>query len=97
MRRMYRLASTPDELEETRPRVERDITLGHIGGQHQHADQQKPEPDVQEHQPRKDERSQDDILKSFTEAAGQAESVEKLELIFNGVWPDDKNRARKMR
>lgn len=84
---------TPDELEETRPRVERDITPATSAASINTLINKKPEPDVQEHQPRKDERSQDDILKSFTEAAGQAESVEKLELIFNGgMWPDGKKR-----
>lgn len=84
---------TPDELEETRPRVERDITPATSASSINTLINKKPEQDVQEHQPRKDERSQDDILKSFTEAAGQAESVEKLELIFNGgVWPDGKKR-----
>lgn len=85
--------NTPDELEEIRPRVERDITPATSAASINTLINKKPEPDVQEHQPRKDERSQDDILKSFTEAAGQAESVEKLELIFNGgVWPDGKKR-----
>lgn len=84
---------TPDELEEARPRVERDITPATSAASINTLINKKPEPDVQEHQPRKDERSQDDILKSFTDAASQAESVEKLELIFNGgVWPDGKKR-----
>ncbi|EAP8942222.1 phage recombination protein Bet [Salmonella enterica subsp. enterica] len=50
----------------------------------------KPE---QKEPARNEGRAPDEILKSFTDAASNAESVEKLDLIFNGgTWPDSKKR-----
>ncbi|AYC20095.1 hypothetical protein DZA65_03220 [Dickeya dianthicola] len=87
---------TPDELEESRPRVERDITppSSNAAGMNALINGKIPGPDHEEKaHTKKEERSQDDILTSFTEAASNAESVEKLDLIFNGgVWRDGKKR-----
>ncbi|EMY3087622.1 RecT family recombinase [Raoultella ornithinolytica] len=82
---------TPDELQETAPRVERDITpqASTAAGMNSLINA-KPEKQQEE---KHHTRSQDEILASFTEAAGSAESVEKLDLIFNGgTWPDGKKR-----
>lgn len=82
---------TPDELQEAAPRVERDITpqASTAAGMNSLINA-KPEKQQEEKHPT---RSQDEILASFTEAAGSAESVEKLDLIFNGgTWPDGKKR-----
>ena len=88
---------TPDELEESRPRVERDITppSSNAAGMNalingKSSDQVQQE---EKHATHREERSQDDVLAAFTDAASKAESVEKLDLIFNGgVWPDSKKR-----
>ena len=82
---------TPDELQEAAPRVERDITpqASTAAGMNSLINA-KPEKQQEEKHPT---RSQDEILARFTEAAGSAESVEKLDLIFNGgTWPDGKKR-----
>ncbi|HCF8348549.1 RecT family recombinase [Klebsiella pneumoniae] len=81
---------TPDELQEAQPRVERDITPtpATASGMNKLINT-KPEHNQEERQT----RSQDEILASFTDAAGKAETVEKLDLIFNGgTWPDGKKR-----
>lgn len=81
---------TPDELQEAQPRVERDITPtpATASGMNKLINT-KPEHSQEERQT----RSQDEILASFTDAAGKAETVEKLDLIFNGgTWPDGKKR-----
>ncbi|HCD5037654.1 TPA: recombinase RecT [Klebsiella pneumoniae] len=81
---------TPDELQEAAPRVERDITPtpATASGMNKLINT-KPEHNQEERQT----RSQDEILASFTDAAGKAETVEKLDLIFNGgTWPDGKKR-----
>lgn len=81
---------TPDELQEAQPRVERDITPAPAtaAGMNKLINT-KPEHSQEERQT----RSQDEILASFTDAAGKAETVEKLDLIFNGgTWPDGKKR-----
>lgn len=82
---------TPDELQETTPRVERDITPPASTAQGMNSlINSKPE---QKEQVRNEGRGPDEILKSFTDAASNAESVEKLDLIFNGgTWPDGKKR-----
>ncbi|EBW2266093.1 recombinase RecT [Salmonella enterica subsp. enterica serovar Hillingdon] len=82
---------TPDELQETTPRVERDITPPAATAQGMNSlINSKPE---QKEQARNEGRGPDEILKSFTDAASNAESVEKLDLIFNGgTWPDGKKR-----
>ncbi|GJK71918.1 hypothetical protein TUM17564_39450 [Citrobacter freundii] len=82
---------TPDELQETTPRVERDITPPASTAQGMNSlINSKPE---QKEQARNEGRGPDEILKSFTDAASNAESVEKLDLIFNGgTWPDGKKR-----
>lgn len=82
---------TPDELQETAPRVERDITppAATASGMNSLINE-KPE---QKDQARNEGRGPDEILKSFTDAASNAENVEKLDLIFNGgTWPDGKKR-----
>ncbi|WP_275157596.1 RecT family recombinase [Citrobacter koseri] len=82
---------TPDELQETTPRVERDITppAATASGVNSLINS-KPE---QKDQPKNEGRDPDEMLKSFTEAASNAESIEKLDLIFNGgTWPDSKKR-----
>lgn len=82
---------TPDELQETAPRVERDITppARNAAGMNSLINA-KPDQQPEDKHPT---RSQDEILASFTDAAGKAESVEKLDLIFNGgTWPDGKKR-----
>lgn len=82
---------TPDELQETTPRVERDITPPAATAQGMNSlINSKPE---QKEPARNEGRAPDEILKSFTDAASNAESVEKLDLIFNGgTWPDSKKR-----
>ncbi|WP_225182134.1 RecT family recombinase [Pectobacterium aroidearum] len=84
---------TPDELEEM-PRVERDITppAGSTRADLNAAINAPidPEPTQQHTKP---ERTQDDILASFTEAASNAKSIEELNLVFNGgKHPDGKTR-----
>ncbi len=82
---------TPDELQESAPRVERDITpqAATASGMNSLINA-KPE---QKEQSRNEGRDPDEMLKSFTEAASNEESVEKLDLIFNGgTWPDGKKR-----
>lgn len=81
---------TPDELQETQPRVERDVTppANTAAGMNSLIN---AKPEKQEDKP--PARSQEEILASFTDAAGNAESVETLDLIFNGgTWPDGKKR-----
>ncbi|EPH1775893.1 RecT family recombinase [Citrobacter freundii] len=82
---------TPDELQETTPRVERDITPPAATAQGMNSlINSKTD---QKEQARNEGRGPDEILKSFTDAASNAESVEKLDLIFNGgTWPDSKKR-----
>ncbi|EAA8821684.1 recombinase RecT [Salmonella enterica subsp. enterica serovar Isangi] len=82
---------TPDELQEAAPRVERDITPQSTTASGMNSlINAKPE---QKEQSRNEGRDPDEMLKSFTEAASNAESVEKLDLIFNGgTWPDGKKR-----
>lgn len=82
---------TPDELQETAPRVERDITptASTAAGMNSLINAKPEQPQEEKHAT----RSQEEILTSFTDAAGNAESVEKLELIFKGgIWPDGKKR-----
>ncbi|WLP22603.1 RecT family recombinase [Raoultella ornithinolytica] len=81
---------TPDELQETTPRVERDITPVSTAAGMNSLINAKPE---KPHEEKHATRSQEEILTSFTDAASKAESVEKLDLIFNGgTWPDGKKR-----
>ncbi|EAS6666910.1 recombinase RecT [Salmonella enterica] len=82
---------TPDELQETTTRVERDITPPAATAHGMNSlINSKTE---QKEQARNEGRGPDEILKSFTDAASNAESVEKLDLIFNGgTWPDSKKR-----
>ncbi|EAO3106638.1 recombinase RecT [Salmonella enterica subsp. diarizonae] len=82
---------TPDELQESAPRVERDITPQAATALGMNSlINAKPE---QKEQSRNEGRDPDEMLKSFTEAASNEESVEKLDLIFNGgTWPDGKKR-----
>lgn len=82
---------TPDELQEATPRVERDITPPAATAHGVNSlINSKPE---QKDQARNEGRGPDEILKSFTDAASNAESVETLDLIFNGgTWPDSKKR-----
>lgn len=82
---------TPDELQEATPRVERDITPPAATAHGVNSlINSKPE---QKDQARNEGRVPDEILKSFTDAASNAESVETLDLIFNGgTWPDSKKR-----
>lgn len=85
---------TPDELQETAPRVERDITPtpATASGMNKLINS-KPDQHQEEKQKGGADRDPDEMLKAFTDAAGKAESVEKLDLIFNGgVWPDGKKR-----
>ncbi|MCU6683330.1 recombinase RecT [Leclercia sp. H6W5] len=85
---------TPDELQETAPRVERDITppTSTAAGMNQLINSQ-PDQHHEEKAKKADERAPDEVLKSFTEAASNAQNVETLDLIFNGgVWPDKKKR-----
>lgn len=85
---------TPDELQETAPRVERDITppASTAAGMNQLINSQ-PDQHHEEKPKKADERDPDEVLKSFTEAASNAQNVETLDLIFNGgVWPDKKKR-----
>ncbi|GKX40315.1 RecT family recombinase [Pectobacterium versatile] len=84
---------TPDELEETHPRTERDITPA-AGNTRADLNAAINAPvEHQEVQPTKPERSQDDMLASFTDAASKANDVETLNLIFNGgTWPDGKKK-----
>lgn len=82
---------TPDELQETAPRVERDITppASSAAGMNSLINAKPEKPHEEKHAT----RSQEEIITSFTDAAGNAESVEKLDLIFNGgTWPDGKKR-----
>ncbi|AYZ51591.1 RecT family recombinase [Klebsiella oxytoca] len=82
---------TPDELQETAPRVERDITppARNAAGMNSLINA-KPDQQPEDKHPT---RSQDEILASFTDAAGKAENADKLNLIFNGgTWPDGKKR-----
>lgn len=79
---------TPDELEEARPRVERDVTpaVSTAAGMNTLINA-KPEQQANQ------QRSQDEVLASFTDAASKAEDVAKLDLIFNGgTWSDGKKR-----
>lgn len=82
---------TPDELQDATPRVERDITPPAATAHGVNSlINSKPE---QKDQARNEGRGPDEILKSFTDAASNAESVETLDLIFNGgTWPDSKKR-----
>ncbi|MGS7939249.1 RecT family recombinase [Escherichia marmotae] len=85
---------TPDELQETAPRTERDITPAPAtaSGMNKLINS-KPEQHQEEKQKGSADRDPDEMLKAFTDAAGKAESVGKLDLIFNGgVWPDGKKR-----
>ncbi|GKW21866.1 hypothetical protein PEC302107_35950 [Pectobacterium araliae] len=84
---------TPDELEESRPCMERDITPP-AGNTRADLNAAINAPiDAEPPQQAKPERSQDDMLTSFTEAAGNANDVETLKLIFNGgTWPDGKKK-----
>ncbi|HGA3340208.1 TPA: RecT family recombinase [Enterobacter roggenkampii] len=85
---------TPDELQEAAPRVERDITPtpATASGMNKLINT-KPEQPAEEKPKSSDDRDPEEILCAFTAAAGKAESVEKLDLIFNGgVWPDGKKR-----
>ncbi|PQH12724.1 RecT family recombinase [Raoultella ornithinolytica] len=82
---------TPDELQETTPRVERDITppSSTAAGMNSLIN---AKPEIQQEE-KHATRSQEEILTRFTDAAGNAESVQKLDLIFNGgTWPDGKKR-----
>ncbi|WP_296262446.1 RecT family recombinase [uncultured Enterobacter sp.] len=85
---------TPDELQETAPRVERDITPtpATASGMNKLINQTR-EQQPEEKPKSSDDRDPDEMLIAFTDASGKAESVEKLDLIFNGgVWPDGKKR-----
>lgn len=81
---------TPDELEETKPRVERDVTppATSAAGVNSLINGKKPEKEIQT-----SDRPPEDVLTGFTSAASKADSVELLDLIFNGgTWPDGKKR-----
>lgn len=84
---------TPDELQETAPRVERDITPTTTAAGMNSLINSRPEKKAEEQTKKAEERDPDELLRSFTDAAGNADSIEKLDLIFNGgVWPDGKKR-----
>lgn len=73
---------TPDELEETKPRVERDITppATSAAGVNSLINGKKPEKEIKT--VNQDERSPDDLLAAFTEAANKAASVEELDKAY---------------
>lgn len=74
---------TPDELEETRPRVERDITPDtHNASGMNSLINAKPEPQKTERQQPKDDRGPAEILSAFSEAAMGAASVEELDKAY---------------
>nr|DAP97673.1 MAG TPA: RecT protein [Caudoviricetes sp.] len=73
---------TPDELEETKPRVERDVTppATSAAGVNSLINGKKPEKEIKT--VNQDERSPDDLLAAFTEAANKAASVEELDKAY---------------
>lgn len=73
---------TPDELEETKPRVERDVTppATSAAGVNSLINGKKPEKEIKA--VNQDERSPDDLLAAFTEAANKAASVEELDKAY---------------
>lgn len=74
---------TPDELEETRPRVERDITPEtHNASGMNSLINAKPEKQKTERQPPKDDRGPAEILSAFSEAAMGAASIEDLDKAY---------------
>lgn len=86
---------TPDELQETAPRIERDITPSSVTASTMNKliNGSVDKPNQSDERKKSDDRDPDEILKSFTDAASKAESIERLDLIFNGgTWPDGKKR-----
>lgn len=81
---------TPDEFDAPQPRVERDVTppATSAAGVNSLINGKKPEKEIQT-----SDRTPEDVLTGFTSAASKADSVELLDLIFNGgTWPDGKKR-----
>lgn len=81
---------TPDEFDTPQPRVERDVTppATSAAGVNSLINGKKPEKEIHT-----SERTPEDVLTGFTWAASKADSVESLDLIFNGgTWPDGKKR-----
>ncbi|WP_105668033.1 RecT family recombinase [Cronobacter dublinensis] len=83
---------TPDELEESRPRVERDITPPAVDARSVNSLIGKPaaQPDAPAqqatNQPRRhDDRTPDELLKDFTEYASNAASVEALDSAYKAA------------
>ena len=74
---------TPDELQDTSPRPERDITPVNTGSLNSLINQ-KPEdqPKPQEHQQKKDDRGPEDILSGFSAAAMAARSEKELDRAY---------------
>ncbi|EIZ8816800.1 recombinase RecT [Cronobacter sakazakii] len=77
---------TPDELEESRPRVERDITPAAVDAKSVNSLIGKPTPQQDAPAPqsatqprRHDDRTPDELLSDFTEYASNASSVEALD------------------
>lgn len=73
---------TPDEFDTPQPRVERDITppATSAAGVNSLINGKKPEKEVKTAS--QDERSPDDLLAAFTEAANKAASVEELDKAY---------------
>ncbi|EOW6706685.1 RecT family recombinase [Cronobacter malonaticus] len=83
---------TPDELEETRPRVERDITPPTVDARSVNSliGKPAPQPDAPAqqatNQPRRhDDRTPEELLKDFTEYASNAASVEALDSAYKAA------------
>ncbi|ELY4856744.1 RecT family recombinase [Cronobacter sakazakii] len=83
---------TPDELEESRPRVERDITPPAADARSVNSliGKPAPQPDAPAqqatNQPRRhDDRTPDELLKDFTEYASNAASVEALDSAYKAA------------
>lgn len=77
---------TPDELEESRPRVERDITPAAVDAKSVNSligkpstQQDVPAPQAATQPRRHDDRTPDELLSDFTEYASNASSVEALD------------------
>lgn len=77
---------TPDELEESRPRVERDITPAAVDAKSVNSiigkpatQQDVPAPQAATQPRRHDDRTPDELLNDFTEYASNAASVEALD------------------
>ncbi|EJO9548336.1 RecT family recombinase [Cronobacter sakazakii] len=83
---------TPDELEESRPRVERDITPAAVDAKSVNSligkpstQQDVPAPQAATQPRRHDDRTPDELLNDFTEYAGNASSVEALDAAYKAA------------